>query len=47
MGSADQTSAVLAKKYPMVINSTTGLNTGVLRKANGQFVALLKFTKDN
>ena len=42
-----QASAELAKKYPMVVNSTTGLNTGVLRGENGQFVALLQFTKDN
>ena len=42
-----QASAELAKKYPMVVNSTTGLNTGVLRGDNGQFVALLQFTKDN
>ena len=42
-----QASAELAQKYPMVVNSTTGLNTGVLRGDNGQFVALLQFTKDN
>jgi hypothetical protein len=42
-----QASAELAKKYPMVVNSATGLNTGALRGDNGQFVALLQFTKDN
>lgn len=40
-----QASAALAKHYPLVKNSTTGLSTGVLRGDNGQFVALLQFAK--